>query len=83
MAVAASCSRPQVIYADGLLTTELVYDSHSVVQLDENRMETVIRLKDKLYDLRLLKMSLHHSYSFMQVHTISSISTERPHPHRG
>ncbi len=41
----------KVTHADGLLTTELVYEGSEVVEHDGNRTETVIRLKDKLYDL--------------------------------
>ncbi|MDD4991223.1 MAG: alpha-galactosidase [Paludibacter sp.] len=41
----------RVTHEDGVITTELVYVSSQKTQLDENRTETVIKLKDKLYPL--------------------------------
>lgn len=43
----------KLTHADGVLTTELVYVSHDVALIDDNRTETVIHLQDKLYDARI------------------------------
>lgn len=39
----------QAIHADGVLTTELAYQSTEVKNIDDNVTETVVKLKDKLY----------------------------------
>jgi alpha-galactosidase len=39
----------RLTHSDGVLTTELVYASSEKKTLDENRVETIIHLKDKLY----------------------------------
>lgn len=41
----------RVTHEDGVLTTELVYVGSQQKQLDENRTETIVRLKDKIYPL--------------------------------
>ena len=41
----------RVTHEDGVLTTELVFVSSENKQMDENRTETVIKLKDKIYPL--------------------------------
>lgn len=43
----------KLTHADGVLTTELVYVSHDVKPIDANRTETVMHLRDKLYDARV------------------------------
>ena len=39
----------QVVHTDGVLTTELAYQSSEVKKIDNNVTETIIKLKDKLY----------------------------------
>lgn len=39
----------RLTHEDGVLTTELVYSGHETKNLDANRSETIIRLKDNLY----------------------------------
>ncbi|WP_286856215.1 alpha-galactosidase [Proteiniphilum sp. UBA5431] len=39
----------RLVHQDGVLTTDLVYDSHHTKDIDDNVTETVIRLKDKIY----------------------------------
>ncbi|HET9571549.1 MAG TPA: alpha-galactosidase [Bacteroidales bacterium] len=39
----------RITHSDGVLTTELVYTGTDSKQLDENRVETIVHLKDKLY----------------------------------
>ncbi|MDU1892540.1 MAG: alpha-galactosidase [Dysgonomonas sp.] len=39
----------KLTHADGVLTTELVYVNTEKKQLDNNRVETIVHLKDKLY----------------------------------
>lgn len=39
----------RLTHSDGVLTTDLVYAGHTVSVLDENRKETVISLKDRIY----------------------------------
>lgn len=39
----------RLTHADGVLTTHLVYESHSIQQIDGNRTELIISLKDELY----------------------------------
>ncbi len=39
----------KLTHNDGVLTTQLVYVSHEAKQLDANRTQTVIRMKDPLY----------------------------------
>jgi len=41
----------KVTQEDGVLTTDLVYLGVEKKNLDDNRIETIIRLKDKLYPL--------------------------------
>ncbi len=40
----------KLTHADGVITTELVYESHEQTVIDDNRTATVIRLRDKIYD---------------------------------
>ncbi len=39
----------KLTHTDGVLTTDLVYDKHSVKNIDGNIVETTVSLKDKLY----------------------------------
>lgn len=39
----------RITHADGVLTTCLVYESHSIKQIEDNRTELTISLKDELY----------------------------------
>jgi len=39
----------RLTHADGVLTTELVFSGFEKKDLDENRIETIIHLKDKIY----------------------------------
>lgn len=41
----------RVTHADGVITTDLVYVNSKKKQIDSNRIETTIRLKDKIYPL--------------------------------
>ncbi len=43
----------KVTHTDGLLTTELIYDGKDVIEIDANRVETIIKMKDKIYDFRV------------------------------
>lgn len=40
----------KITHADGVMTTELVYQSHEQRAIDANRTETIVTLRDKLYD---------------------------------
>ncbi|MFZ4861239.1 alpha-galactosidase [Sphingobacterium sp. Mn56C] len=41
----------KVTHADGLLTTDLMYEKHEEVKLDNNKTQTVLYLKDRLYPI--------------------------------
>lgn len=43
----------RITHADGALTTELVYSGSEKKALDNNRVETIIKLKDKVYPLEV------------------------------
>jgi alpha-galactosidase len=43
----------RVTQSDGVLTTELVFAGSEQKQIDDNRIETVIHLKDKIYPLEV------------------------------
>lgn len=43
----------RVTHADQMISTELIYISHLVNKIDNNRIETIIKLKDKLHNLHV------------------------------
>jgi alpha-galactosidase len=43
----------RITHADKMISTELVYVSHTTCHIDDNRIETVITLRDKLHNLQV------------------------------
>jgi alpha-galactosidase len=43
----------RITHADKMISTELVYISHITHKIDDNRLETVITLRDKLHNLQV------------------------------
>lgn len=51
----------RIVHQDGVLTTDLVYDSYQTKVIDDNVTETIIRLKDRIYPVKVdLRFKAYH-----------------------